>query len=52
MPALAALGGGMLEVVEAAPLAPAGHVLVVCRKSGRSAPAWPRPPAERVRHPW
>ena len=52
MPALAALGGGTLEVVEAAPPAPAGHVLVVCRKSGRSAPAWPRPPAERVRHPW
>ncbi len=52
MPALAALGGGALEVIEAASPAPAGHVLVACRKTGRTAPAWPRPPAERVRHPW
>ena len=52
MPALAALGGGALEVIEAPSPAPAGHVLVACRKTGRTAPAWPRPPAERVRHPW
>ena len=52
MPALAALGGGTLEIIEAAPPAPAGHILVVCRKAGRTAPAWPRSPAERIRHPW
>jgi 16S rRNA (guanine527-N7)-methyltransferase len=52
MPALEALGGGTLEVIGVASPAPAGHVLVVCRKTGRTAPAWPRPPAERVRHPW
>ena len=52
MPAMAALGGGTLEVIVAAPPAPAGHVLVVCRKAGRTARAWPRPPAERARHPW
>jgi len=52
MPALAALGGGTLEVIEATPPAPAGHVLVICRKTGRTSLAWPRPPAERIRHPW
>lgn len=52
MPALAALGGGRLEAIAAVPPAPAGHVLVVCRKTGRTGPAWPRPPAERRRHPW
>jgi 16S rRNA (guanine527-N7)-methyltransferase len=52
MPALAALGGGTLEVVEAAPPAPTGHILVVCRKAGRTARAWPRSPAERARRPW
>ncbi len=52
MPALAALGGGTLEVVEVAPPAPAGHILVVCRKAGRTAPTWPRSPAERLRRPW
>ncbi len=52
MHALAALGGGTLEVVETPPPAPAGHVLVICRKTGRTAPAWPRSPAERARHPW
>ena len=52
MSALAALGGGTLEVVEVAPPAPAGHVLVICRKQGRTAAAWPRSPAERARHPW
>ena len=52
LPALAALGGGTILVVEAAPPAPAGHVLVVCRKEGRTTSAWPRSPAERARHPW
>ena len=52
MPALAALGGGTLEVVEVPAPAPAGHILVICRKEGRTAPGWPRSPAERVRHPW
>lgn len=52
MPALAALGGGTLDVVRVAPPAPAGHVLVVCRKTGRTPAGWPRPPAERVRRPW
>ena len=50
--ALAALGGGVLEIVQVAPPAPAGHVLVVCRKTGRTAAGWPRPPAERARRPW
>jgi 16S rRNA (guanine527-N7)-methyltransferase len=52
MPALAALGGGTLEVIHVAPPVPAGHVLVVCRKTGRTPAGWPRPPVERVRHPW
>jgi 16S rRNA (guanine527-N7)-methyltransferase len=52
MPALAALGGGTLEIIETAPPVPAGHILVVCRKAGRTAPAWPRSAAERIRHPW
>lgn len=50
--ALAALGGGTLEVVQVAPPAPAGHVLVVCRKTGRTDAVWPRPAAERARRPW
>ena len=52
MPALAALGGGTLEFIEVEGPAPADHVLVVCRKVGRTAAEWPRPTAERVRHPW
>lgn len=52
IPALAALGGGTLDVVETAPPVPAGHVLVVCRKTGRTPVGWPRPPVERRRHPW
>ena len=50
--ALAALGGGTLEVSEALPPAPAGHTLVICRKTGRTGASWPRPPAERRRRPW
>jgi 16S rRNA (guanine527-N7)-methyltransferase len=54
LPAVAALGGGTLEVVPyPAPLAGlAGHVLVVIRKAGRTPGGWPRPPAERKRHGW
>jgi 16S rRNA (guanine527-N7)-methyltransferase len=52
IPALAALGGGTLEVIATRPPVPAGHVLVVCRKTGRTPAGWPRSPAERGRHPW
>ena len=52
IPALLALGGGTIDIVETAPPVPAGHVLVVCRKTGRTAPGWPRSPAERARRPW
>jgi 16S rRNA (guanine527-N7)-methyltransferase len=52
VPALAALGGGTLDVVRTEPPVPAGHVLVVCRKTGRTPSGWPRPAAERRRHPW
>jgi 16S rRNA (guanine527-N7)-methyltransferase len=57
LPAIAALGGGHLDVH---PL-PAGlrrldglasHRLVVITKTGRTPDQWPRPPAERRRHPW
>jgi len=51
-PALAALGGGTLDVLQVAPPVPAGHLLVVCRKTGPTPAGWPRPPAERSRHPW
>jgi 16S rRNA (guanine527-N7)-methyltransferase len=54
LPAIAALGGGSIEV-ETMPGAPAGledHVLVVVRKGGRTGSGWPRPPAERKRRPW
>ncbi len=46
--------GGTLDIA-AAPARIAGleeHVLVTVRKVGRTAPGWPRPPAERKRHPW
>ena len=52
MPALVALGGGTLELIETRAPVPAGHVLVACRKAGRTPAGWPRPPAERARHPW
>ena len=52
MPALAALGGGTLDILQVAPPVPAGHVLVVCRKTGRTPAGWPRPSVERARHPW
>lgn len=52
LPAIAALGGGRLDIVTAGPAAPAGHVLVVVHKTGRTGAGWPRPPAERHHRPW
>ena len=52
VPALAALGGGTLDVLPTGAAGSSGHVLVVCRKTGRTPAGWPRTPAERVRHPW
>ena len=52
LPAIAALGGGRLDIAAAGPAAPAGHVLVVVRKTGRTAAGWPRPIAERRHRPW
>ena len=52
--AVEALGGGSVEVVPP-PAVLAGledHVLVAVRKAGRTGREWPRPPAERKRHPW
>jgi len=54
LPAIAALGGGTLEVAHAAANV-AGledHVLVTVRKDGRTGSGWPRSPAERKRRPW
>lgn len=54
VPAIAALGGGRLDVVPV-PAPVAGledHVLVAIAKSGRTGAAWPRSPAERKRRPW
>jgi 16S rRNA G527 N7-methylase RsmG len=54
LPAIAALGGGRLEI-EPVPGAVAGledHVLVAIHKEGRTDPGWPRTPAERRRRPW
>ena len=50
--AVAALGGGTIEVIPAGLAHAPAHVLVAVRKVGRSAGRWPRPPAERRRHPW
>jgi 16S rRNA (guanine527-N7)-methyltransferase len=52
LPALAGLGGGTLDLVHLGAPVPTGHVLVVCRKTGATRSGWPRPPAERLRHPW
>ena len=52
--AVAALGGGRVEVVSL-PATIAGledHLLVAIRKIGPTGREWPRPPAERKRHPW
>jgi 16S rRNA (guanine527-N7)-methyltransferase len=54
LPAIAALGGGRLDV-DGSPAAVAGledHVLVAITKTGRTGSEWPRSPAERKRRPW
>lgn len=52
--AVAALGGGSVEVVPLPALLPglADHLLVAVRKQGSTGREWPRPPAERKRRPW
>ncbi len=54
LPAIAALGGGSISIepVPAGIAGLEGHVLVVVRKEGATAPGWPRTPAERARRPW
>jgi 16S rRNA (guanine527-N7)-methyltransferase len=50
--ALAALGGGIVEVVEVAAPGLAGHRLVVITRAGHVPDLYPRDPATRKRHPW
>jgi 16S rRNA (guanine527-N7)-methyltransferase len=54
LPAVAALGGGSVEVVRLPASLPGleDHVLVAVRKEGPTASAWPRTRAERKRRPW
>jgi 16S rRNA (guanine527-N7)-methyltransferase len=47
-----ALGGGTIRVVPAGLDHAPDHVLVEVHKSGPTGSRWPRPPAERRRHPW
>jgi 16S rRNA (guanine527-N7)-methyltransferase len=51
-PALAALGGGPLEVVPALVAGLEDHALVVATKIRATPPGYPRPPTERRRRPW
>ena len=50
--AVAALGGGEIEIVPGGLAHARDHVLVAVRKAGPTDLRWPRPPAERRRHPW
>ena len=50
--AVAALGGGTVEVRKVAAPALPGHCLVVIRKDGRTLDRYPRDPAQRRRTPW
>jgi 16S rRNA (guanine527-N7)-methyltransferase len=50
--AIEALGGGSIEVIEAAPSHLPGHLLVSVRKVGHTPAGWPRDPAARRRRPW
>ncbi len=50
--AVAALGGGTIEVVTAGLAHAPDHVLVAIRKAGPTGGDWPRSPAERRRRPW
>jgi 16S rRNA (guanine527-N7)-methyltransferase len=50
--AIAALGGGRIEIHGVAATGLAGHRLVVATKRGRTAGDYPRDPAARRRRPW
>ena len=50
--AIAALGGGSLEVRPVEVEGLAGHCLVVATARGRVPSAYPRDPAARKRRPW
>ena len=50
--ALDALGGGAIDIRDAALAALPGHRLVFVRKDRPTAPRWPRPVAERRRRAW
>lgn len=50
--ALAALGGGRIEVLDAGLPELIGHRLVVVDKAGPTDPRFPREPADRRRRPW
>jgi 16S rRNA (guanine527-N7)-methyltransferase len=51
-PALAALGGGPLEIVPVRVAGLEDHVLVVATKIRATPPGYPRLPADRHRRPW
>jgi 16S rRNA (guanine527-N7)-methyltransferase len=50
--AVRALGGGSIDLVDAGLAHAPDHVLAAIRKTGRTGSRWPRPPADRRRHPW
>jgi 16S rRNA (guanine527-N7)-methyltransferase len=50
--AIRELGGGNIEVVDAAAILLPGHRLVVIRKDSMTPSGWPRDPAVRRRRPW
>ena len=50
--AMAALGGGTVEIIEVGAPGLTGHRLVVATRTGRVPAAFPRDPAVRRRHPW
>jgi 16S rRNA (guanine527-N7)-methyltransferase len=50
--AVAALGGGTIDVVTTRVRGLDDHVLVIATKRGRTAAGYPRDPAERARRPW
>ena len=52
LPAVAALGGGAIEVVNAGLAHAPDHVLLAVRKAGPTGGRWPRSAAERRRRPW
>jgi len=52
VPAIEALGGGTVAVVQVAVPELRDHRLVVVRKTGPTPSGWPRDPAARRRRPW